>query len=593
MPNSNSFTVADYLLVRMQQQGLAKVFQVPGDYVTGFMTALDNFDGIDAVGTVNELEAGYAADGYARYRGLGAVSVQYGVGTFSVLNAIAGSYVERNPVVVISASPSASDREIIAKTGALFHHSTGNLDADRTVFEAVTVCSEVLASATDAPAQIDRALTLALQHKRPIYLEAWSNVWAEPCAEPVGLLDTALRDTSETDLAEFVNPAFSRLSSAHQPLVILGIEVARYGLEDDVIALLIASGIPYTTTSLAKTVLDENATDVGFIGTYAGAASLQETADYVAQCDAILCLGAIFTDDYLDLLNNQYDDMIAVADSGTRIGNTPMKPVSLQSAIAGLLAQFENSPQFPIDPGSLPATDSYREEQPPADAVSYESFFNIWNQFVNTAPEHTPDSRAPKHGITTLLGESSSLYMAIRMNGMPQGSFVSDAAWGSLGHETACAIGVDMAGLTDVDGTSKRSVVIAGDGGFMMMSQALSTIKRNRLNSVVFVMSNGVYAIEQSFVNICAFSPSADFAPFDELPKWNYQQLAATWDIEYRAVEFNADLSHSLNAIQANPDKPYLIEIKLDRKDLAPAVRELADSINQHPFSDCYCDIAK
>ena len=108
MASNDHFTVADYLLTRLQQLGLTKVFQVPGDYVSHFMSALDDFDGIDAVGEVNEMAAAYAADGYARYTGIGAVSLQYSVGTFSALNAIAGAYVERNPLVLISASPSAS-----------------------------------------------------------------------------------------------------------------------------------------------------------------------------------------------------------------------------------------------------------------------------------------------------------------------------------------------------------------------------------------------------------------------------------------------------------------------------------------------------
>ena len=93
MSAATSFTVADYLLTRLKELGLAKVFQVPGDYVSEFMSALDAFDGIDAVGEVYEMGAAYAADGYARVNGLGAVSLQYGVGTFSAVNAIAGSFV--------------------------------------------------------------------------------------------------------------------------------------------------------------------------------------------------------------------------------------------------------------------------------------------------------------------------------------------------------------------------------------------------------------------------------------------------------------------------------------------------------------------
>src|SRR5712671_1363619 len=97
--------VAEYLIERLKQIGIGHVFAVPGDYAGNFMLALDAATGITRVGNINELGSGYAADGYARFKGAGAACVQYSVGTFSLLNCTAGSYVERVPVVVISASP--------------------------------------------------------------------------------------------------------------------------------------------------------------------------------------------------------------------------------------------------------------------------------------------------------------------------------------------------------------------------------------------------------------------------------------------------------------------------------------------------------
>src|SRR6201982_2398993 len=125
------FTVADYLLTRLKQLNVTEVFQIPGDYVKHFTQALENFPGVNAIGAINELDAAYAADAYGRTRGLAAVSLQYGVSTFSALNAIAGAYVEFSPVVVISATPGADDRQITKMYDVLFHHSTGNLDCDR------------------------------------------------------------------------------------------------------------------------------------------------------------------------------------------------------------------------------------------------------------------------------------------------------------------------------------------------------------------------------------------------------------------------------------------------------------------------------
>ncbi|CAL2103088.1 thiamine pyrophosphate-binding protein [Tenacibaculum sp. 190130A14a] len=123
----DTFTVADYLLTRLQQLDVTELFQIPGDYVKNFTQALEKFDGIETIGTSNELDASYAADAYGRTRGLAAVSLQYGVSTFSALNAVAGAYVESSPIVVISATPGSNDRQIGDMYDVLYHHSTGNL----------------------------------------------------------------------------------------------------------------------------------------------------------------------------------------------------------------------------------------------------------------------------------------------------------------------------------------------------------------------------------------------------------------------------------------------------------------------------------
>src|SRR5262245_53269941 len=162
--------VAEYLIARLKQAGLTHLFAVPGDYASPFLVALDAAPGITRVPNINELGSGYAADGYARFRGIGAACVQYGVGTFSMLNCAAGSFVERLPVVVISASPNTLDRKLERRQGILFHHSTGDLRADQIVFQHVTVASEILRTGATAPAQIDRAIVAMLTHRRPIYL---------------------------------------------------------------------------------------------------------------------------------------------------------------------------------------------------------------------------------------------------------------------------------------------------------------------------------------------------------------------------------------------------------------------------------------
>src|ERR671926_283063 len=206
-------TVAAYLITRLQQAGLKHLFAVPGDYAGSFLEILDATEGITRIPTVNELGAGYPADGYARYRGIGAACVQYGVGTFSLLNCVAGSFVERVPVAVISASPKTHDRPLERSEAILFHHSTGDLRADRKVFRNVTVASEIVHSADEAPRQIDRAITAMLTHRRPIYVEVLNDVWSLPCAEPRGTLAPVVQRSDPKSLAAALDAAWERIQA--------------------------------------------------------------------------------------------------------------------------------------------------------------------------------------------------------------------------------------------------------------------------------------------------------------------------------------------------------------------------------------------
>ena len=97
-------TVGRYLVRRLEQLNLKHIFGVPGDYVLRFMDLIED-SSISLINTCNELNAGYAADGYARIAGLGAACITYGVGGFSIYNAVAGPSPNGSP-----SSSSAADR---------------------------------------------------------------------------------------------------------------------------------------------------------------------------------------------------------------------------------------------------------------------------------------------------------------------------------------------------------------------------------------------------------------------------------------------------------------------------------------------------
>lgn len=556
------FTVADYLLTRLKQLDVTEVFQIPGDYVKHFTQALEHFDGIETIGAINELDAAYAADAYARTRGLAAVSLQFGVSTANALNAIAGAWVERSPVVVISATPGADMRNITDMYDVLYHHSTGDLDADRKIYENVTVKAITLSTNVGAAEQIDDLLVEALTHQRPVYIACYKEVWAQPCLPPPKLaLKPRVVRSPALALENAVETAWAQITAAKSPLIFAGVEVLRFGLSDLLHKLIDASGFLYTTTTLGKTVLDEGGKK--FIGTYSDAASIDAVRKIVTEADCVLTLGTIITDDYLVFIESKYADMVLATTAGARVGYFKYADVTMRDFMEALLAKFKSDKAYPIKAVAPPQPkypqpwaandDPVYRDQP--QQLTYNRFFQHSMKFL--------DDHDMLKDIVMTYGVSSAMYVATNAYGLKQGSFVSSAAWQCIGFETGAAAGAQL-------GSGKRAWTVAGDGGFMMVCQSLSTLVRNKLNAVIFVMSNQVYAIEQVYVDMNAFKPGPKntFDTFDILPDWDYLALAKAFGAEGIRVETVDQLNAALIRIRKIKDRPVLVEVVIPQKDL-------------------------
>src|SRR5881398_2577654 len=161
-----SLSIGEYLIQRLYAHGVRHVFGIPGDYVLGFYDQLQHSQ-LATITTCDEQGAGFAADAYARLRGLGAVCVTYCVGGLKVANTTAEAFAEKSPVVVISGAPGMKERE----KNPLLHHKVRDFDTQKRVFEQITVASAVLSDPDAALAEIDRVLHAAVRYKRPVYLE--------------------------------------------------------------------------------------------------------------------------------------------------------------------------------------------------------------------------------------------------------------------------------------------------------------------------------------------------------------------------------------------------------------------------------------
>jgi len=318
----------------------------------------------------------------------------------------------------------------------------------------------------------------------------------------------------------------------------------------------------YTTTSLGKTVLAEQGDK--FVGTYSDAASIDSVRELVQQVDCFLSLGTIITDDYLWLVKNKYPDMVLATSGEIRVGYFKYQGVTMVDFMRALLERFkQDNPTYPlacVAPPQPRYPDPWAANSDPNDAKDRQTL--TYNRFFQHAMKFLQDNELQDQIVMTY-GVSSAMYVATNAYGLAQNSFISSAAWQCIGFETGAASGAQL-------GSGKRAWAVAGDGGFMMVCQSLSTLARNKLNAVIFVMSNAVYAIEQVYVDITSFEPgpSHTFDTFDLLPQWDYLALAKAYGARGFRVTTVDELNHTLHALQSLKDQPALVEVVIPQKDL-------------------------
>lgn len=326
-----AYTISDYVIERLKQQGVDTLFGVPSVYCASLYFAAENAANFSAIVTSSDLEAGYAADGYARMRGLSAVAVSYGPGTLSLANAIAGAYVERSPIVVINGGPSDKNISDQKTTGVLYSHSMGRPHTDMEVFQPLTAFCERATDATLIPGKVDQAIRTAITRKHPVYLEI-----------PQGMLSAnALRPTTPLDLsippgaaAKTASAILKAIKAAKAPVLIVGIEVQRYGLATGMLSVINKLKIRWATTLLARTTFSEQHPQ--FLGVFNGEKAPQPLKAAISGADLIVSLGAVFGSGHATIMVPQSKKTIRVWDGNVVTFNGAPEQLSFPELIAQL-----------------------------------------------------------------------------------------------------------------------------------------------------------------------------------------------------------------------------------------------------------------
>jgi len=553
-------TVPKYIVARLAQHGAGILFGVPGATCDPlFAAAAANGSGLTVVVNSSDLEAGYAADGYARMRGLGAVAVTYGVGTMSLLPVIGGAFAERSPVVVVNGGPSAEDLRLQREFGTLFSHSIGRDKTDLSVFREVTDYAERAERAEDVPRIVDGAIKTALTKQRPVYIEIAKHLWDATCAAPGAPIDVTVAATGdETRAAAEIAAA---LKAAKRPALLLGIEIQRYGLAKEAAALVGAMGIPYATTLLAKSVIPEQTP--GFVGVYAGPNSLPSVRSVIDDSDAVFAIGCVLGRQHRNLVTKSAASLVLAANGFARIGRKP----AAKATLGPLLAALQKESWMP-DAARLAATkpaglsfDDRRRGLPAAPATSGEPGFG-YDATMRVVSDALDDS------LIVVTDTSLSMYPAGELAVAGQGGFVCNGIWQSIGFSVGAAVGVALA-------QARRPVVICGDGGFQMTAQSLSTMVQRKLRCIVIVLDNGHYGIEQWLLDPGYFAKaSAAPLPYLALNRWKYGELAKALGFEtVKTVQSEAEMKAAFAEAKAAPG-PAFIEARIQRKDLPAQLRK-------------------
>jgi indolepyruvate decarboxylase len=530
-------TIGDYVIRRLREEGVGHVFGVPGDYVLGFFKKLE--DGpLEVISTSDEQGAGFAADAYARLRGIGAVCVTYSVGGFKLVNAVAEAHAERSPVVVISGAPGIAER----RRATLVHHKVGGFDTQQRIFAEITVATAVLDDPATAAAELDRALALCRRHSRPVYVEIPRDM-VNAALLPGRVHAAPAEESDPAVLAAALAAAGGRIRAAKRPVIIAGEELHRFRLQDAVAGLVAATGIPFAATITGKSVLPES--HERYLGVYEGAMGRDAVRDYVEKSDCIVLLGAMLTDMNLGIYTAQIDRASSVyaAKDRVAVGFSGYDGVRMEDFIRGLAGATWEKRAFP--PFEHPAHPGPYE---PSDApMTVKALFHQLNAFLHD-------------DIVVVSDTGDALFGAEDLYIHDGAHFIAPAYYCSLGFAVPAAIGV-IAARPDL-----RPLVLVGDGAFQMTGMELSTAVRYGVDPIVVVLDNGGYGTERPMLD----------GSFNDLQEWNY---AAVPDVVGGGlgirVATERDFAAALERARANRGGFTLIQVKLGRGDHSPALTRL------------------
>src|SRR5919197_228931 len=562
-----SQNVGSYLIQRLYDHGVRHVFGVPGDFILGFYQQLIQSNKLKVINTCDEQGAGFAADAYARINGLGVVCVTYCVGGLKVVNAAAQAFAEKSPLVVISGAPGIKERT----KNPLLHHKVRDFDTQQKIFEHMTVDSILINNPITAAKDIDRVLSSAIRYKRPVYIELPRDKVSTPIPTPIYQEHYAADFTAsysktgkaqgeyETDtdsMQEALVEAIEMINSSKQPVIIAGVEIHRFGLQDKLLQLTDKTNVPVVATVLSKSVINED--HPFYIGVYEGAMGHQSVREYVESSDCLILLGALMTDINFSISPTPIEQSksIYVTSEKLSIKYHNFENILLQDFLTSLIEAPLERKDFVLvgKQGNVKNNNNKYFSAARNQKITVKRLFERLNFSITD-------------NAIVIADVGDSLFGALDLTIHGQTDFLSPAYYCSMGFAVPAAIGAQLAN------PMLRPIVIVGDGAFQMTGMEISTISRFALNPIIIVLNNKGYGTERPMLD----------GPFNDVLPWNYHRIPEV--IGHGRgfmLETEEHLEESLSVAENIYSKELcILDVHLDINDATPALQRLTEILGK------------
>jgi indolepyruvate decarboxylase len=537
--------LGQFLFEYLYRRGVRHSFGVPGDFALPTFTWLEKSK-IQSITMTHEPAAGFAADAYSRINGIGLVCVTYCVGGLNVLNAIAGAYAEKSPVVVVSGAPGRKDRE----KDPLLHHKVKTFETQRRIYDEVTVASTVLLDEQRAASEIVRCVEVCLRHKRPVYIEVPHDIVDREI--PITGLPPAVPEKSDPHTLEAaVTETLSLIRAAKKPVILAGVELARYRTAHLVLRMAERMNIPIAADLLSKSAVPEN--HPLYIGVYGGAMSSDEhVRKYVESADLVLMLGTFITDMSMGFYTAKLERRRTVLATSERVSVQYHRYDSIQfrDFLEALAAAKVTPKRFRHpSPHGLPNPLQKTDRRA---ALTMVDVFRILSLHV--------DERC-----CVIADIGDAIFGAVGIRSARQAQFIAPAYYMSMGFAVPASIGVALAAR------NLRPYVLVGDGAFQMTGAEVSTAVRLGLNPIIIVLNNDGYGTMRKIREGC----------FNVITQWNYSRICdLVGGGKGITASTNGEFDDALSSAQKS-DRVHVIEVRISRDDASHQLARIAAEVRK------------